>query len=162
MGLDYHWSRTAQTLAPEPATSVNAMRVAVIGATGYVGGRLVPQLLAAGHEVRCLARTPARLDRVPWRDDVEVLTADVTDLASLEAAFVGIDAAYYLVHAMGQARDFETRDRIGAENTAAAAARCGLSRLIYLGGLGRDDGGEPLTWPAVTPWDGRWRQVRYR
>ena len=55
------------------------MKVAVIGATGYVGGRLVPELLAAGHDVRCLARTPERLDRVPWRAEVDGVRADVLD-----------------------------------------------------------------------------------
>ena len=72
------------------------MKVAVIGATGYVGGRLVPELLAAGHEVRCLARTPERLDDVDWRGDVEVATADVLDQQSLDAALAGVDALYYL------------------------------------------------------------------
>ena len=65
------------------------MKVAVIGATGYVGGRLVPELLAAGHDVRCLARTPARLDGVEWGPDVEVIAADVLEQDSLEAALSG-------------------------------------------------------------------------
>lgn len=115
------------------------MRVAVIGATGYVGGRLVPQLLSAGHAVRCLARSPERLDRVAWRDQVEVVAGDVLDRDSLERAFVGIDAVFYLVHAMGQSGDFEQQDRIGAENTRTAGEACGVSRIVYLGGLGRDD-----------------------
>jgi uncharacterized protein YbjT (DUF2867 family)/uncharacterized protein YndB with AHSA1/START domain len=112
------------------------MRVAVIGATGYVGGRLVPQLLAAGHTVRCLARVPQRLDRVSWRGDVEVAPADVLDRATLVDALAGMEAVYYLVHAMGQAGDFEERDRIGAENTRQAAEQCGVRRIVYLGGLG--------------------------
>ncbi|MCC6436618.1 MAG: SDR family oxidoreductase [Acidimicrobiales bacterium] len=115
------------------------MRVAVIGATGYVGGRLVPQLLAAGHTVRCLARTPGRLDGVPWRNDVEVVAADVMDRPTLDDAFAGIDAVYYLVHALGQSADFEATDRLGARNTSAAAAAAGVSRIVYLGGLGEDD-----------------------
>lgn len=114
------------------------MRVAVIGATGYVGGRLVPALLAAGHTVRCLARVPERLDGVSWRGAVEVVRADVLDEASLVEALAGIDAVYYLVHAMGQAGDFEERDRLGAENTRTAAERCGVRRIVYLGGLGDD------------------------
>lgn len=118
------------------------MKVAVIGATGYVGGRLVPELIAAGHDVRCLARSPQRLDRVPWRDKVDVVAADVLDRASLEQAFDGIDAVFYLVHAMGQAGDFEERDRLGAENTRSAADACGTSHIVYLGGLGSDDAGE--------------------
>ncbi|BAN02175.1 SDR family oxidoreductase [Ilumatobacter coccineus] len=115
------------------------MKVAVIGATGYVGGRLVPELLEAGHEVRCLARTPARLDSVDWRSDVEVLTADVLDRDSLDGAFDGIEAVYYLVHAMGQGGDFEESDRTGADNARSAAEAAGVSRIVYLGGLGEDD-----------------------
>ena len=119
----------------------SGVRVGVIGATGYVGGRLVPELLAAGHRVRCLARTPGRLDRVRWRDKVDVVAADVFDGSSLERGFEGLDAVYYLVHSMGHARDFEQADRVGAENTGTAAERAGVGRLIYLGGLGQGDPG---------------------
>lgn len=115
------------------------MKVGIIGATGYVGGRLVPALLAAGHEVRCLARRPERLDGVPWRDRVEVVRADVLDESSLDAAFAGLDAVFYLVHAMGQEGSFEERDREGAEHTARAAERQGVGRIVYLGGLGSDE-----------------------
>lgn len=115
------------------------MNVGIIGATGYVGGRLAPALLAAGHRVRCLARTPSRLDRVPWRAGVEVAEADVLDRASLSQAFEGLDAVYYLVHAMGHTEDFEQTDRTGADNTRAAAEEAGVGRLLYLGGLGVDD-----------------------
>ena len=115
------------------------MKVAVIGATGYVGGRLVPELLAAGHDVRCLARTPERLDDVDWRADVDVVRADVLDRQSVEAALSGIDAVYYLVHAMGHSGDFEQTDRDGAEHTRVAAEQAGVSRIVYLGGLGEED-----------------------
>ncbi len=115
------------------------MKVAVVGATGYVGGRLVPELLAAGHEVRCLARNPARLDGVEWRLKVDVVAADVLDRASMVAALEGIEAVYYLVHAMGHSGDFERTDRLGAVNTRTAAEQAGVSRIIYLGGLGEDD-----------------------
>ena len=115
------------------------MKVAVIGATGYVGGRLVPELLAAGHDVRCLARTPERLDRVPWSTDVDVVRADVLDVESLDVGLSGIEAVYYLVHAMGHSGDFEQTDRDGAERTRIAAERAGVSRIVYLGGLGDDD-----------------------
>lgn len=115
------------------------MKVAVIGSTGYVGGRLVPELLAAGHDVRCLARTPERLANVAWRSDVEVMAADVLDQDSLDSALTGIEAVYYLVHAMGHDGDFEKTDRAGAENTRTAAERAGVSRIVYLGGLGEDD-----------------------
>jgi uncharacterized protein YbjT (DUF2867 family) len=116
-----------------------AMKVAVIGATGYVGGRLVPELVAAGHDVRCLARTPERLANVDWRAEVDVVPADVLDPESLDVALVGIEAVYYLVHAMGHAGDFEQTDRIGAGNTRKAAERAGVGRIVYLGGLGDDD-----------------------
>ena len=102
------------------------MKVAVIGATGYVGGRLVPELLAAGHDVRCLVRNPDRLAGVDWRSDVDVMTADVLDQSTLEEALVDIEAVYYLVHAMGHAGDFEQTDRVGAENTRVAAERAGV------------------------------------
>jgi uncharacterized protein YbjT (DUF2867 family) len=116
------------------------MKIAIIGATGYIGGRLGPELLTAGHEVRCLARDPNRLDGIDWRPRVDVVAADVLDLGSLHAALEGIDVVYYLVHAMGHVRDFEQADRIGAENTRQAADEAGVSRIIYLGGLGDDDG----------------------
>ena len=115
------------------------LHVGVIGATGYVGGRLVPALLDAGHRVRCLARTPSRLDGVPWRHDVEVVRADVLDWAMLYQAFAGLDAVYYLVHAMGHTKDFDRADRTGANNARVAAEEAGVGRLIYLGGLGVDD-----------------------
>lgn len=115
------------------------MKAAVIGATGYVGGRLVPRLLEAGHDVRCLARTPARLLGVPWHADVEVARADVLDAESLAPALDGVEVLYYLVHAMGHAGDFEATDRLGAENTRRAAEAAGVGRIVYLGGLGDDD-----------------------
>lgn len=115
------------------------MRIAVTGATGYIGGRLVPQLLAAGHEVVCLARNPDKLDQDPWRHAVEVRQADVLDRESLDWALKGCDAAYYLVHSMAGGDAFESKDRIAAETFAAAAATAGLQRIIYLGGLGGSD-----------------------
>ncbi|MEL7206982.1 MAG: SDR family oxidoreductase [Actinomycetota bacterium] len=111
----------------------------MLGATGYVGGRLVPELLAEGHDVRCLARNPDRLNGVDWRDAVDVTGADVLDQESLESAFAGIEVVYYLVHAMGHSKDFERSDRVGAENTVRAAESAGVSRIVYLGGLGPDD-----------------------
>jgi uncharacterized protein YbjT (DUF2867 family) len=71
------------------------------GATGYLGGRLVPVLLQTSHEVRCLARTPGKLDDEPWRDVVEAVAGDVTDRTSLDRTLQGIDVAYYLVHSTG-------------------------------------------------------------
>ena len=113
------------------------MRCLVTGATGYVGGRLVPLLLADGHRVRCLVRSGRRLRDMPWAGQVEIVEGDVTDPASLTGAFSGIDVAYYLVHALGRP-DFEQVDRVGAGNVASAARSAGVRRIAYLGGPAPD------------------------
>jgi uncharacterized protein YbjT (DUF2867 family) len=115
------------------------LRVLVTGATGYIGGRLVPELLARGHEVVCAARTPSKLDDRPWRDQVEVAEFDVFDPPSLDAAVAGCDAVYFLIHSMDGEDDFAERDRKAAANVRDAAAGAGVSRIVYLGGLGRED-----------------------
>jgi len=115
------------------------MRIAVTGATGYIGGRLIPQLLQQGHDVVCLARNPAKLDDDPWRPHVDVKEADVLEPGSLRAALAGCDAAYYLVHSMDGGDGFAEEDRRAAGNFAAAAEHAGLGRIIYLGGLGAAD-----------------------
>ncbi|OFW66997.1 MAG: hypothetical protein A2Z12_07005 [Actinobacteria bacterium RBG_16_68_21] len=115
------------------------MRVLVTGATGYIGGRVVPRLLDAGYEVRCLARTPAKLALHPWRHRVEVVEGDLLDPASVKEAVSGCEAALYLVHSMAAGKDFAHLDRIAASNFRAAAADAGLRRIVYLGGLGSDD-----------------------
>lgn len=112
--------------------------ILLTGATGYVGGRLLPLLVNGGRRVRCLARQPEFLaSRVP--PGVEVVPGDVLDAASLSAAMQGVDAAYYLVHSMGATGDFEEQDRLAADNFASAAAAAGVKRIIYLGGLGEDE-----------------------
>lgn len=113
--------------------------VLVTGATGYIGGRLVPELLVAGHQVRCLARTPSKLATQEWRDQVEVVEGDVTDRASLDGAVADIDAAYFLVHSMGGKEAFEEEDRKAASIFRDACAAAHVGRIAYLGGLGRDD-----------------------
>jgi uncharacterized protein YbjT (DUF2867 family) len=113
-------------------------QILLTGATGYVGGRLLPLLAADGWRVRCLARQPEHLlSRVPA--GVEVVQGDLLDAASLSAAMQGVEAAFYLVHSMGATGDFETQDRLAAENFAAAARAAGVQRIIYLGGLGEDE-----------------------
>ena len=118
-----------------PARSADAPLVLVTGASGYIGGRLVPALLEAGLRVRAMARHADRLADRPWRDQVEVVEADVADPASLDAALDGIDVAYYLIHAMGGGDRFAQRDRDGAHAFAGAAARAGIRRIVYLGGI---------------------------
>ena len=109
--------------------------VLVTGATGYIGGRLVPKLLEAGATVRVLVRTPLKLRDVPWADQVEIVQGDLGNRASLDVALNGIDVLYYLVHSMGVTGDFEQIERASATNVAAAAAQAGVSRIVYLGGL---------------------------
>ena len=109
--------------------------VLVTGATGYIGGRLVPRLLAQGHRVRCLVRDPARLQGRPWHSDVEIVAGDVLQPASLAAAMQGVSAAYYLVHSMAAGADFHDRDVAAATNFGNAARTAGVERIIYLGGL---------------------------
>ncbi|MFF6996356.1 SDR family oxidoreductase [Streptomyces sp. NPDC008313] len=107
----------------------------VTGATGYLGGRLVPELLAAGHRVRCLARSPGKLRDHPWAGDVDVMRGDVTDAVSVAEAMRGIDVAYYLVHALGTGRGFERTDREAARIFGERARAAGVRRIVYLGGL---------------------------
>jgi uncharacterized protein YbjT (DUF2867 family) len=113
--------------------------VLVTGATGYIGGRLVPALLGAGHRVRCLARNPSKLADETWADEVEVVQGDVTDERALDAALTGVEVAYYLVHSMGGPADFDVEDRRAARTFRDAAGRAGLDRIVYLGGLGDDE-----------------------
>ncbi|WP_367133936.1 SDR family oxidoreductase [Saccharothrix sp. HUAS TT1] len=110
------------------------MHCLVTGATGYLGGRLVPRLVAAGHRVRCLVRDPGKLRDVPWVDRVEVVRGDVLDPATLGAAMRDVDVVHYLVHSLGDP-DFTDADRRAAENTARAAEDAGVQRIVYLGGL---------------------------
>jgi uncharacterized protein YbjT (DUF2867 family) len=115
--------------------------VLVTGATGYVGGRVVPRLLEAGYKVRATGRSFEKLKSRAWarHPNVEVVFSDVLDLESIKNATEGCWAAYYFVHSMtSSSKDFMTDDRRGAQNMVKAAEHAGLDRIIYLGGLGRE------------------------
>lgn len=111
----------------------------VTGATGYVGGRLVPALLRAGYRVRCLAREPRKLAERPWRGDasVDVVAGDLSDVTQIAQQLQGCSSAYFLVHSMeASGGKYAERDLQLASNFAQAAAIAGVGRIIYLGGLG--------------------------
>ncbi|OBG68207.1 NAD(P)H-binding protein [Mycobacterium sp. E735] len=116
------------------------MRCLVTGATGYIGARLAPRLLDEGHEVRALARNPAKLEDVPWRQQAEVARGDLGDVDSLIAAFDGIDVVYYLVHSMGTSKDFADEEARAVGNVVTAARRAGVRRVVYLSGLHPEGG----------------------
>jgi uncharacterized protein YbjT (DUF2867 family) len=110
------------------------MRCVVFGATGYLGARLVPALLSAGHDVRLMARTPAKLDHVPWRQQVDLVEGDVTDAEQVRLALDGQQVLYYLVHSLLRP-DFVEFDARAASIVAVSAAQSGLSRIVYVGGI---------------------------
>ena len=110
--------------------------ILVTGATGYVGGRLVPRLLAAGYRVRCLVRDPSRLQGRPWLKHVEVVQGDMLQSNSLSAAMQDVRVVYYLVHSLGGGSNFSDQDLLAARNCAHSAFAAKVERIIYLGGLG--------------------------
>src|SRR3990170_8256123 len=110
-------------------------RALVTGATGYVGGRLVPALLAAGFAVRVLVRDPAKVMDVPWLDRVEVVTGDLADPDSLVEAVRGVQVLYPLAQGTNNGRDFERVEKAAAMNLARAARAAGVERIVYLGAL---------------------------
>lgn len=114
----------------------------VTGATGYIGGRLLRALRDRGERVRCMARRPDEV-RARVGGNVEVVRGDVLDPASLTSALIGVHTAYYLIHAMATPRDFAKEECEGAQNFARAARDAGVQRIIYLGGLGTDEGLSP-------------------
>ena len=125
-------------LGPDGRPRPDAPLVAVTGVTGYVGGRLVPELLSAGYRVRAIARRPERLRGRPWFDAVDVVQADAGEADQIRAALDGVDVAYYLIHSLGTGRRFEQRDRATALTFGQAAREAGVGRIVYLGGLAPD------------------------
>lgn len=114
-------------------------RIAIAGATGYIGGRLAPRLLDSGYSIRCLVRSPGKLQGRDWSEDsrVEIRQTDLSDAVSVERNLDGCDAAFYLVHSMISAgAEYAERDSHLAAVFAIGARKAGVKRIIYLGGLG--------------------------
>lgn len=109
------------------------MKILVTGATGYIGGRLIPILLNAGHQLTVFVRNPDRIAGRQWLDKVEVLTGDILDKPSLDNHFPNFDAAYFLIHGMGGKGNFAQRDRQAAENFIQRSQK--IEKIIYLGGI---------------------------
>jgi uncharacterized protein YbjT (DUF2867 family) len=127
-------------MPPAAATNLEAPKpplVLLTGASGYVGGRLIPRLEDQPVVLRCLARNPDTL-RPHVKESTQIVRGDVLDPRSLDQALEGVDTAYYLVHLMSGSKDFEKEDRQAATNFNQAAKRAGVRRIIYLGGLGDD------------------------
>ncbi|MGO4144774.1 SDR family oxidoreductase [Paenarthrobacter sp. YAF11_1] len=126
-------------MQPSEATHSNTPQdtktVLVTGATGYIGGRLVPRLLEAGHRVKVLVRTPQKIADVPWHDRVEIVENSLSDADGLAEALAGVDVLYYLVHSMASGSGFEAKEEAMARLVAGAAAEAGVDRIVYLGGL---------------------------
>ena len=113
--------------------------ILVTGATGYIGGRLVPRLISDGRRVRVLVRSRARALSRSWAGQVEIEVGDALNPQSLSQALAGVDTAYYLVHSMSKGGDFHELDVQAARTFGRAAAKAGVERIIYLGGLGEAD-----------------------
>jgi uncharacterized protein YbjT (DUF2867 family) len=113
--------------------------ILVTGSTGYIGGRIVPHLLDAGYQTRCLVRDPARLQGRAWYNRVDIITGDVLQPETLPEAMQNIDVAYYLIHSLAGGTGFHKIDIMAAQNFSKAAKKAGIKRIIYLGGLGNPD-----------------------
>ncbi|WP_062316686.1 SDR family oxidoreductase [Demequina maris] len=126
---------TEDALRAVPGEDGRTPLVLVLGATGYIGGRLVPRLLSGGYRVRTLTRSSARVAALPWADDVDVVEGDAADADAMDRAMDGVDLVYYLVHSMHSGRDYGRLDRAIALTVAKAAAAHRVGRIVYLSGL---------------------------
>ncbi|MFD5601208.1 SDR family oxidoreductase [Leucobacter sp. NPDC058333] len=124
-----------EALRAIPKPSGEAPRALVLGATGYLGGRLVPRLLNAGYRVRTLSRSAERIRAYPWSEEIEIEVGDAADGEAVARAMVGVDVVFYLVHSMSSGPKFAAKDREIAETVATSAREAGVSRIVYLGGL---------------------------
>jgi uncharacterized protein YbjT (DUF2867 family) len=139
--VDRALERLAQRPTGQDATMAkdSTPLVLVLGATGYVGGRLVPELIRSGFAVRCMTRTPEGLSGTEWAPDVEVVEGDLSVPSSIADVFTGVDQVVYLVHSLGLGDDFMQQERVTALHARLAAERAGVRHLVYVGGLGDDD-----------------------
>jgi uncharacterized protein YbjT (DUF2867 family) len=128
----------ASKLTANPSAIPEKSLILLTGASGYIGGRLLPSLENQGYRVRCVARHPEILMQKAG-PSTEVVSGDVLDRASLDSAFRGVDVAYYMVHSMSSTGSFEETDRQAARNFSEAAKAAGVKGLIYVGGLGSDE-----------------------
>jgi uncharacterized protein YbjT (DUF2867 family) len=128
----------ASKLTANPAAIPEKSLILLTGASGYIGGRLLPSLENQGYRVRCVARRPEILKRKAG-PSTEVVAGDVLDRPSLDSALRGVDVAYYLVHSMSSTGSFEETDRQAARNFSEAAKAAGVKGIIYVGGLGSDE-----------------------
>ncbi len=113
-------------------------KILLTGASGYVGGRLLPALEEAGYDLRCMTRRPDEL-RQRAAPTTEICQGDVLAADTLTGSLRDVDVAFYMVHSMGTQSDFSMEDRTAAEHFARAAEAAGVRRIIYLGGLGDED-----------------------
>jgi len=114
----------------------NTKLILVTGATGYVGGHLVPRLLEAGYDIRVFVRNPQKLKGITWSRRVQIAVGDVHSRETLLSALSGVDAAYYLIHSMTGGAGFAEQDKVAARNFGEIAKNAGVKRVVYLGGLG--------------------------
>ncbi|MFZ9308399.1 MAG: NAD(P)H-binding protein, partial [Ilumatobacteraceae bacterium] len=116
-----------------------AQTVLVTGATGYVGGRLAPLLVEEGFGVRVLVRTAAKVAKTQWASRAQVIEGDALDPKALDTALAGVDTAFYLLHSISTGAKFDDLEASMARTFAEAAARNGVQRIVYLGGIANDE-----------------------